>query len=87
LIVGYAKWQTVIVSEGGIGVYGHDVKENGNSEGQDKRDREQEEKKGNQVKTVANAKLCDDLFIPGDRHMAAACEGKDYHSKSELQRL
>lgn len=74
--VGYAKWQTVLVDEGGVGIYGYQQVDQNIRPGVIKE--QQEEKK---VKTVANDKLCDDLFIPGDQHMATACEGKDYHSK------
>lgn len=82
-IVGYAKWQTVLVDEGGIGIYGYgNGKEPGNSEAEDKRKDDEQGKKEIKVKTVANEKLCDDLFIPGDQHMAAACKGRNYHSKS-----
>lgn len=76
-IVGYAAWQTVLVGEGGVGIYGY-----GKRAGFTKEEQEEEvKKKESKVKTVANAKLCDDLFIPGDQSMALACECQDYHSE------
>ncbi|KAH8592748.1 hypothetical protein B0O99DRAFT_628870 [Bisporella sp. PMI_857] len=78
-IVGYAGWRTVLVSQGGVGVYGTMNEER---ESEDSHEGEHSQKKDTDedcVKTVANRKLCDDLFIPGDRYMASACEGKDYH--------
>jgi hypothetical protein len=72
-IVGFAQWQTVLVGEGGTGMYSKEVEKKAEEEGEDN-----EEKK---VSTVVNGKLCDDLFIPGDASMGKACEGRDYHSK------
>jgi hypothetical protein len=73
-IVGFAGWSTVCPERGGVGVYKAMI-----GEGEDERKEEKEdgEKK---VATVANEKLCDDLFIPGDRYMADACRGGAYHS-------
>lgn len=76
-IVGFAHWGTIRPSLGGVGVYGAFEKPGEKAieviekVGED----------GDNVKTVANEKLCDDLFIPGDQYMASACGGKDYHSK------
>lgn len=80
-IVGYARWKTVLVDEGGVGIYGY-LQEDQNVERN-----ATNETKENKVKTVANEKLCDDFFIPGDRLMAAACEGKNYHSKHHIRYL
>jgi len=76
-IVGFAAWQTVVVKEGGVGIYGA-----GKGEVLGVVDEKREEVKTEDVKTVVNEKLCDDLFIPGDQFMARACEGRDYHSMS-----
>jgi hypothetical protein len=78
-IMGFASWATVRVAEGGLGIYGA-VKGDRKEEGRDEITAEGE------IKTVANEKLCDDLFIPGDQFMAKACGGGDYHSKSECPR-
>jgi len=77
-IVGFAQWMTVKISEGGVGVNGTSKrkKDEGN------KGEELEGDKGERKATaVANQKLCDELFIPGDEYMARACEGRDYHSK------
>lgn len=72
-IVGFAQWQTVLVGEGGIGMYAN--------ENEKKTNEEEEANEEMKVPTVVNGKLCDDLFIPGDASMAKACRGGDYHSK------
>lgn len=74
-IVGFAHWQTVLVSEGGVGVYA--------KEEENKVEKEKEDEK-NEFANVANGKLCDDLFIPGDASMAKACEGRDYRKLFNL---
>lgn len=76
-IVGFASWSHVSVEEAGkdIGIYGAG-KEGLDFDGKEKGDRDE-------MMLVANEKLCDDMFIPGDKAMAVACEGKGYHSKSK----
>jgi len=71
-IVGFAQWQTVLVGESGTGMYANET---------EKRTNEEEEANEENVPTVVNGKLCDDLFIPGDASMTKACGGRDYHSK------
>lgn len=84
-IVGYAKWQTVLVDKGGVGIYGYGMKDQRVEGNTAEKERKKKEGTETKVKTVANERLCDDLFIPGDRYMALACDGKSYHSKCRFR--
>jgi hypothetical protein len=78
-IVGFSHWVTVRPSLGGVGVYG--IGKDADEKAVESVEREELGADGKKVKTIANEKLCDDLFIPGDQYMAKACEGRDYHSE------